>query len=89
MEHRKAICFTRYAGPSSMLLCIGDLDLYYSYKTVVAYRNGARLFCSENQWGVTTGKHLDSIVKDKSKRLEWNRFKAGLMHAVRSRGYEV
>ena len=89
MKNRRAICFTRYAGPASLLVCIGDLHLYYSYSTVVAYLHGGRLFCSENKWSITTGKHLNAIETDHDKRLEWNRFRAGLNYTVRELGFEV
>lgn len=43
----------------------GSIDLYFSYKTLVAV-NG---ICSVNDWSNTTGKLLNEIEKDKSKRV--------------------
>ena len=46
-------------------LIIGPLDLWYSYKTVIAFRTPATgLVVSENLWGPTTGKHINAISRD-------------------------
>ena len=44
----------------------GSVDLYFSYKTLV----GVDGVCSVNNWGNTTGKFLNEIQPDKSKRVE-------------------
>jgi len=41
---------------------IGKVELYFSYKTLVAINDGKELIVSENQWSNTTGKHLDLIA---------------------------
>ena len=46
----------------------GSVDLYFSYKTLV----GVNSVCSVNKWGVTTGKLLNEIEQDKSKRVKHN-----------------
>ena len=43
----------------------GSIDLYFSYKTLVAV-NG---FVSENIWSKTTGKLLNYLQPDKDKRV--------------------
>ena len=43
----------------------GSINLYFSYKTLVAV-NGV---CSVNDWSKTTGKYLNEIEPDKSKRV--------------------
>lgn len=35
--------------------------LYFSYKTLVAFRTKGRLYVRENSWGTTTGKHINAI----------------------------
>lgn len=40
---------------------IGTFDLYFSYCTLIAFRHHDKLFVRENQWGPTTGKHLNAI----------------------------
>jgi len=45
---------------------LGSVDLYFSYKTLVAVNNKV----SVNDWGNTTGKLLNELEADKSKRIE-------------------
>lgn len=45
------------------------LDIYYSYDTIIAYRFDDELIVSENKWSVTTGRHLNTICRDKKKRI--------------------
>lgn len=50
-------------------------DFYFSYKTLVAFRApGFGLVCRENEWGPTTGKHLNSIEPDKKARVSGEEF---------------
>ena len=43
---------------------------YFSYKTLVAFEHRSTgLVIRENIWGTTTGKHLNWIDDDKSKRV--------------------
>ncbi len=49
---------------------------YYSYQTIVAFDYEGKLYCCENVWTVTTGKHLNWIESDKSKRLDYEAFTA-------------
>jgi hypothetical protein len=51
------------------IVSIDNLDLYFSYDTIIAFRNKGKLCCSENQWSNTTGKFLNEIQPDKSKRM--------------------
>lgn len=62
--------FQTYAGPSSLQLFIGSLTIWFSYDTPVAFMvHGCPKVISENRWGVTTGKHLNAIDRDKSNRI--------------------
>ena len=46
-------------------------EFYYSYKTLVAFRTTKTgLVCLKNYWRQTTGKHLNWIQPDKSKRVD-------------------
>lgn len=41
---------------------IGDVALWFSYETLVAFQvPGSSPVVSENVWGTTTGKHLNAI----------------------------
>lgn len=46
-------------GTHCLRVEVGPLTLWFSYRTLVAFRRrGAALIVSENCWGPTTGKHL-------------------------------
>jgi hypothetical protein len=52
----------KITGSNQATVTVGDVDLYFSYETCVAFRApGYGLVVSENVWGVTTGKHLTAI----------------------------
>lgn len=40
---------------------IGNLVVYFSYRTPVAFDDGGNIAVSKNMWGVTTGGHLNAI----------------------------
>lgn len=74
----KTIKFENYGKYSSNnygahTLCFTDPkgnDFYFSYDTLVAFRSlKTGLVCMKNMWGVTTGKHLNWIQPDKTKRV--------------------
>ena len=54
----------------------GQITLYYSYETIVGFSEypNSKLVLCENIWGTTTGKHLNWIDSDKSKRLPRSEF---------------
>ena len=63
---------------NSLRVDIGILTLWFSYKTVVAFSLPGELVIRENDWGPTTGKHLNWIDLDKSKRIPSDEFEARL-----------
>lgn len=75
------VAIGNYAGnreSNAMRVMIGDLELFFSYQTVVAfYTPKTGLVLSENLWGNTTGKHLNAIG-DKSKRINRDDFERQL-----------
>ena len=77
-------------GVNCLRVDLGAMTLWFSYNTVVAFRSdGARPVC-ENQWGPTTGKHLNWIDggdKDaKKRRLPRDTFEAALAGALADHG---
>ena len=57
-------------GTNAMLFQADDLVVYLSYRTPIAFKYpGKGLTIRENDWGRTTGKHLNWIDSDKSKRI--------------------
>lgn len=58
---------------------INDTEFYFSYDTIVAFRNRqGQLRCIKNYWSTTTGKHLNYICPNHSARLEKDQFQAEL-----------
>ena len=53
-------------------------DYWYSYETLVAFRIDGEFHIIRNYWGNTTGKHLNWIDSDKSKREDDETFRANL-----------
>ena len=71
-------------GVNSLVMDLGDINIYYSYKTIVAYSDGKDgLVCSENVWSNTTGKHLNWIQPDKTFRINNSEFMIRLENALK------
>ena len=61
--------FASFFGP--------DGSFYFSYHTLIAFWHPVTgLVIRENDWGPTTGKHLNGISPDKSKRVPSGEFEA-------------
>ena len=55
-------------GAHTLRVDLGDIELFYSYETIVAYRDSKDgLVCSKNVWTNTTGKHLNWIAEKKDR----------------------
>lgn len=62
---------------------LGNLDIYFSYSTAVAFEDSqANLVISQNKWSTTTGKHLSYISKDVSDRIPYEQFTKELEKAI-------
>ena len=70
-------------GVNCQYMDLGDLTLYYSYKTIIGYYTlGGGTVLTKNVWGNTTGKHLNWLDRDKSKRIPYDDFKKRLKDVV-------
>lgn len=70
-------------GAHTLLVDLGEIEFYYSYKTIVAYQDVQDgLVVSENVWGVTTGKHLNWINDNKKHRVKNQEFEEMLKLAI-------
>lgn len=71
---------SQYAGVKSLLLEIGTLSLWFSYQTVIAFKEGNNAIqVRQNDWSMTTGKHLNAIDSgNKKDRIESNTFETHL-----------
>ena len=69
------ITHKQYAGPSSLQIDFGPLTIWFSYQTPVAFQlEGQPLQITQNRWAQTTGKHLNAIDPDKTKRIPYGDF---------------
>ena len=69
-------------GANSLRVSFGNLDLYYSYETVIAFRASGGLVIRKNDWSTTTGKHLNAINDDKSRRIDGSEFEKQLKEVL-------
>lgn len=53
---------SRDDGKNTTRIDFGNIELYFSYETLVAYRDEVDgLVVCQNKWSMTTGKHLNDI----------------------------
>jgi len=70
-------------GSHTQRIDVGNLSLWFSYDTVIAFRTpNAGFFITENVWGPTTGKHLNWIDPNKARRLKSDDFDERLEAAL-------
>ena len=66
-----------------MAFDLGDITIFYSYQTVVAFSNSSGLTVRENSWGPTTGKHINAIDNgNKKDRIPSAEFETALLEAL-------
>ncbi|MCD6492419.1 MAG: hypothetical protein J7K36_01235 [Archaeoglobaceae archaeon] len=75
--------------PNRNIVKIGDLAIYFSYETPVAFSKSGLLFASENIWSKTTGSFLNLIQPDKLKRLPHKEFQQRLSEEISKIKYDI
>lgn len=71
--------FTRVDLPS--------LTVWFSYRTPIAFSHHGTITARENDWGPTTGKHLNAVQPRHDLRISGEQFQAALEQAWKeSRG---
>ena len=83
MEVEKLVNVWNYCDTSdkSKAVTIKNLTLYFSYETIIAFSDDTETAIVKNGWSMTTGKHLNSIDRDKNKRIDYKEFKEKLTRA--------
>jgi hypothetical protein len=62
-------------GMNSLKFYTDAGTFWFSYKTLVAFKSpGGPIVCRQNEWGPTTGKHLNAIKEDKKARVNGETF---------------
>lgn len=56
---------------------IGNIKLYFSYETCIAFEKDGKMVVTANNWGNTTGKHLNWI-SSKEDRIPYEDFQKEL-----------
>lgn len=65
--------------PNFTEVSIGGCAFYFSYETCIAFNLGGYWVVRENEWGPTTGKHLNYIDNgEKSSRISGEDFERRL-----------
>jgi hypothetical protein len=59
--------------PNFTEVTLGDTTIYFSYRTPIAFYGANGLVIRENDWGPTTGKHLN-YVSTTAKRVDGGSF---------------
>ena len=71
-------------GAHALVFSTAAGQVYFSYKTPIAFRTfKTGLVIRENDWGPTTGKHLNAIDSDKSRRIPGEQFERRLAEAFK------
>lgn len=77
-------------GSHTQAIQIGNLTLYFSYDTVIAFESKLySLTVCENVWGITTGKHLNWIQPNKNARHPYTVFQGMLENVLKQHGLIV
>ena len=75
----------KYIKPNFIEVTIKtNLNLYFSYETLIAFRVKGNFYIAENTGSSTTGKHLNYINPDKSIRLNQAEFRAAYAEVNRT-----
>ncbi len=78
-------------GHNALVFDLGNgLRVWFSYQTPVAFKDGPfPLVVRENDWGPTTGKHLNAIDQDKKSRVSGEVFEELLSYAQADRSAKL
>lgn len=76
--------------PNFSVVTIGDLSVWFSYETPVAFRSGLDpIVVRENDWGPTTGKHINLVHVDHSARIPGDEFIVRLNDVINTSRFVV
>lgn len=71
--------YTRTPRSNAQVVTMGGITVYFSYSTPVAFVTPqGELVIRQNDWSATSGRHLNIIDPDHSKRITGEAFRARL-----------
>ena len=74
-------------GSNFATVSFPNFNIWVSYRTPIAFwTRGTGFVCRENDWGPTTGKHLNAVEPDKGKRIGGAEFEAQLAEVLKAFG---
>lgn len=69
----------------AMVVTIGPLEVYFSYSTPIAFRDaGGNLVARVNEWGPSTGMHMNDLGVDRKDRIPGEEFERRLTEHLRA-----
>ena len=71
-----------YGSHTLKVIFPNNFALYYSYDTIIAFSDREGFVISENNWGTTTGKHMNFLDRDKKARLPREEFELKLQEML-------
>jgi len=75
-------------GAHTMQITVGDMTIYFSYQTPIAFRApGVGYVVSENVWSRTTGKHFGMLPGNRSDRVPNEKFNELYLKALSENVY--
>ncbi|MFW6129862.1 MAG: hypothetical protein ACOC56_01685 [Atribacterota bacterium] len=70
-EMNESIVSIKNLDRNFMLVTMGDVSVWFSYETPVAFlKQGQKKVVRKNEWSTTTGKHINKLEPDKNKRVD-------------------
>ena len=74
-------------GSNYATVSFQNLTIWTSYSTVIGFMTPKTgCVCRQNDWGPTTGKHLNAVQADKSRRIPGAEFERQLSEVLKSFG---
>jgi hypothetical protein len=61
-------------SPHFVRMVTDKYSFYFSYSECIAFRVKGKLFCCENRWTKTTGKHINFVEPNHKERLPYADF---------------
>lgn len=85
MIYQSSYCYSGNYGAHAIKIHVGNLSIWYSYQTPIAFSaSGYGFVARRNDWSTTTGKHFSALPggHDRKTRLDGATFEAMLNEAT-------